>query len=118
MAAIRQSSLNEHDKQVAYNLFLRPQLAYPLGCTSIEAKEIRKLFRPVLTTLLHSLGLGQNFPLTAVHAGADDLGLGIDDAVCMLGVAQLQLLLGHLNKDDRTGRLIQIDRDFIELVQN
>ena len=66
--------------------------------------------------LLHSLGLGRNFPLAVAHAGADDLGLGIDDIVCVLGVAQLQLLLGHLNKQDRTGQLIHIDRDFIEQV--
>ena len=43
------------------------------------------------------------------------MGLGIDDIVFVQGVVQLQLLLGHLNLDDRTGRLIVSDRDYLEL---
>ena len=66
--------------------------------------------------ILHSLGLARNFPLAVVHAGVADMGLGIDDFTCVHGVAQLQLLLGHLNKRDRTGQLLQIERDYIELV--
>ena len=44
------------------------------------------------------------------------MGMGLDNMVCVHGVAQLQLLLGHLNKRDRTGQLIQIDRDYVELL--
>ena len=47
-----------------------------------------------------------------IHTGVDDLGLEIDDIVFVQGVAQLQLLLGRLNKSDRTGRIIEIARDF------
>ena len=32
------------------------------------------------------------------------------------GIAQLQLLLGHLNKQDRTGLLIEIDLEYLELL--
>ena len=116
MAAIRQSNLNSLDKQVAYNMFLRPQITYPLECTTLEVKKLKQLFRPVLTVILHSLGMARNFPLAVVHAGVADMGLGIDNLTCTHGVAQLQLLLGHLNKRDRTGQLLQIERDYIELV--
>ena len=77
MAAIRQSNLNSLDKQVAYNMFLRPQITYPLGCTTLEAKKLKQLFRLVLTVILHSLGMVHNFPLTVVHAGVADMGLGM-----------------------------------------
>ena len=40
--------------------------------------------------------------------------MGIDNIACVFGVAQLQLLLGHLNKRNRTGQLIQFDRDCVE----
>ena len=116
LEAIWQRSLNNQDKQAAYNMFLCSQLTYPLGCTSIEANELRKMFHPVLAVLLHSLGLGHRFPLTVAFAGVEDLGVGLDDIVCVLGVAQLLLLLGHMNKQDRTGQIIQIDRDYIELI--
>ena len=51
-----------------------------------------------------------------VHAGLVLLGLGIDNFSTIQGVSQLQLLLGHINKRDRTGILIEIDRDYLELV--
>ena len=51
-----------------------------------------------------------------VHAGPDCMGLSIDDLPTMQGVAQLQLLLGHVNKQDRTGTLICIERDYLKLV--
>ena len=65
---------------------------------------------------MHTMGLNKHFPLAMEHAGAAWLGLGLDDLPTMQGVAQLQLLLGHVNKQDRTGTLIQIERDYLELV--
>ena len=89
---------------------------YPLGCTTLTRKELKKLFRPVLDTILHSLGLNKHFPLSLTHAGPTWLGLGIDEFSSVHGVAQLQLLLGHLNIQDRTGTLIEIERDYLELL--
>ena len=50
-----------------------------------------------------------------IHAGPSLLGLGIDDFPTIQCIAQLQLLLGHINKRDRTGVLIEIDRYYLEL---
>ena len=112
---IGKRTLNSQDKQLAYSYFLRPQILYPLGCTPIRRQELKRLFRPVLDQLLHSLGLNRHFPLAMVHAGSDWLGIGVDDLYTMQGVAQLQLMLGHVNKGDRTGELIRIERDWLEL---
>ena len=35
MAAICQSNLSSLNKQVAYNMFLQPQITYPLGCATL-----------------------------------------------------------------------------------
>ena len=112
---VQNSSLGTHDRQISYSMFLRPQLQYPLGCASIQHKDIKRLFRPVLTLLLHTLGLNRNFPLALVHSGPEDLGLGIDEFPTTQGIAQLQLLLGHLNVWDRTGKLIAITLGTLEL---
>ena len=59
--AIGCSLLTTEEKQIAYLAFLRPQLAYPLGCTTIANTNLKRLFRLVLGTFLHTLGLNKNF---------------------------------------------------------
>ena len=110
---IASSSLSDHDKHLAYTSFLRPQLLYPLGCCTIEYRKLKKLFRTVLDQIMHTLGLNKKFPLALVHTGLEWLGLGVDDLPTMQGVAQLQLLLGHVIKQDRTGKLITIEQDHL-----
>ena len=109
------SSLGAHDCQLAYSAFLRRQLLYPLGCACLQRTDLRRLFRPVKDVLLHTLGLNKKFPLALVHSGPGDLGLGIDEFAATQGIAQLQLLLGHLNMMDRTGNLIGITLGTLEL---
>ena len=105
------SLLSDQDKFLAYMSFLRPQLVYLLGCSTIDHKKLKNLFRPVLDQIMHTLGLNKNFLLALVHASLEWMGLGVDDLPNMQGVAQLQLLLGHLNKQDRTGQLIAIEQE-------
>ena len=76
---------------------------------------MKQLFYPVLDTLLHGLCLNKKFPLSMIYSSQDDLGLGIDNLPTIYGVSQLQLLLRHLNMGDRTGRIIEIDRNHLEL---
>ena len=76
---------------------------------------MEQLFFPVLDALLNSLGLNRNFPLAMIHSGPNNLSLGIDDLPTIHGIAQLKILLGHLNIADRTGRIIEFDRDHLEL---
>ena len=45
---IAASSLSAQDKYLAYTYFLRPQLVFPIGCSTIKSKNLKKLFRPVL----------------------------------------------------------------------
>ena len=68
-----------------------------------------------MDVIIHTLGLNKHFPLALVHAGPESLGLGIDDMAMVQDIAQLQLLLGHLNKSDRTGTLIKIALSYLEL---
>ena len=113
--SISRSSLNARDKQLAYMAFLKPQVLYPIGCASVEYHDLKRLFRPVLDVILHTLGLNKHFPLALVHSGPAALGLGIDDLPTLQGVAQLKLLLGHFNRADRTGDLIEITLGTLEM---
>ena len=53
--AINRSSLSSRDKKIAYTGFLRPQLLYPLVCTTIAEIDLKHLFRPVLDVILHTI---------------------------------------------------------------
>ena len=97
--AAKDSSFQEHNKQLAYSSFLSPQIVYPMGCTTLDYLQLKILFWPVLDALLLRLGLNKKLPLAMVHFGPYSLGLGINDFPAN-GVAQLQLLLGHLNMRD------------------
>ena len=77
---------------------------------------MKRLFCPVLDALLHSLGLNDKFPLVMLHSVPDNLGLGIDNLPSIHGVAQLHLLLGHVNMGDRTSKIIEINCNHLELI--
>ena len=55
LAAIGKSLLRNNEKILAYSMFLRPQIAYPVGCMTIAVKDLRCLFFPVLNIILHTL---------------------------------------------------------------
>lgn len=110
------SCLTTYKKQIAYKMFLWPQITYPMPCLRIPESQMKKLFRPVLDEILHTLNLNKNFPLNAVHRGCKLFGLEIDDAYHMQSIAQMKYFLGHTNMGDRTGDLIQIAVNYLELV--
>ena len=65
--------------------------------------QMKKLFRPALDEILHTLNLNKNLPLNAVHGGCELFGLEIDDAYHMQSIAQMKFFLGHTNMEDITG---------------
>ena len=77
---------------------------------------MRDIYRPALVTIMHSLRLNQNFPRALVHADPETFGLQLDDFYFLLGISQIQFLLGHLNMGDRTVTLIRIAHDDLELL--
>ena len=42
--AVEHSSLTPQEKQIVYTAFLRIQLAYPLGCTTIADIDLKQIF--------------------------------------------------------------------------
>ena len=71
---------------------------------------------PVITILLHSVGLSCIFPLVVSHTGVDDLGLGTDDIVCIHKGCTAATPPVPLNNQEILGQLIEIDQENIELV--
>ena len=72
--------------------------------------------QPVTHIMLHSYGASTKFPTALRYAGARYFGLSLDDLAIMQGAAQLRFYLGHVNQMDRTGKLLIIEKDILELV--
>ena len=115
ISTVPQSTLTSYEKQLAYKMFLRPQLVYPLPCTTFNRKDIEKLFRPVLDEILHTLGINKHFPLDVVHGDSKYFGLEIDNAYFLQGISHLKFFLGHTNMMDRTGDLLAIATDYVHM---
>ena len=116
MAVVPKSNLIPYEKQIAYTMFLRPQIAYPFPCLKLSKPQLKQMFRPVLDEILHTLNLSKKFPLDVVHGGSDFFGLEVDDPYHLKSTAQMKFFLGHTNIEDTTGDLIKIAVDYIELI--
>ena len=113
---VTNSTLTSYETQLAYYSCLKPQICYPMPCLKLPRDTLKKIYRTALTTLLHSIHLNAKFPLVLAHGGAEYFGLQLDDAYFLQGISQIKFLLGHLNLQDRTGDLIRIAHDHLELV--
>ena len=113
---INSSTLGNYQIRIAYNMFLRPQIAYPLACSTIIMPTLRKLIRPALKILMNSYVLRKSFPRAVVFGGPKYFGLELDDLAIAQGSTQIRYYMGHTNMCDRTGKLLRISKDNLELV--
>ena len=108
--------LTPQEIQLAYTSFLLPQIFYPLPFIKILQYLIKRIFRQTLKNILQTLHLNTHLPLALVHGGNRYFGLQIEDAHFLRGTLQLQFLIGHLNQQESTGKLLQISLDDLELI--
>jgi hypothetical protein len=92
------------------------KIAYPLACSTITIPMLRKVIRPALKILMNSYGLRKSFPRAVVFGGPKYFGLELDDLAIAQGSTQIRYYMGHTNMCDRTGKLLRISKDNLELV--
>ena len=113
---IRHSALNKADRLLAYDAYLLPQVLYPISCMYAGESELRRAHRAGLETALNSLSVNRKYPRDIAYASRMYFGLELIDYAVSQGLAQMELYVGHSRKHDRTGQLMQIEREHIELV--
>ena len=110
------STLSDLDKQNAYKVFLLPKIRYPLPCTLLTKKELTQIHRPALTVVLKALGLNNIFPLAIIHDDMRYYGLEVESLYELQGITQIQYYIGHVRIQQTTGKLMLIEKDYVELI--
>ena len=67
-------ALTKRDSYKAYHNVLIPRISYPLGATSISAKDLKKMQVIVDNIYLPSVGFNRHFPLKILNGPADYRG--------------------------------------------
>ena len=60
--------------------------------------------------------MNRNYPRVIAYAGPEYFRLDLTDFAASQGVAQLKMYVGHCCRRDRTGELLLIKKDYIELL--
>ena len=82
-------------------------LEYPLAAVCLTEKQCNKIMQPVLRAALPKMGINQNTGKHYIYGPTEYQGLVIPNLYTDLGVAQLQLLLHHGNRETQVGKSIQ-----------
>ena len=62
------------------------------------------------------MSVNRKYPRVIAYASTTYFGLELMDYAVSQGLAQMELYVGHSRRRDRTGQLMQIEREHIELV--
>ena len=113
---IAASPLQCHEVSIAYKTMLHPAMKYSLSSTTLTIHECIRVDRSYRPTLLSRMG----FNCCTKHLllfGSLSLGaFGFTNKWTNQGIAQIQLILGHLRKNEEFGVLTNIILETLQLV--
>jgi len=105
-ATVSTSTFTAEEAYLSYMTYLRPQITYPLPCSTLTQTQCRHIQAPALAAFLPKLHLNRHTPRAVIFAGPRYGGLSIPELYTDQGYGQLKLLIGHLKLRDETGDLI------------
>ena len=108
--------LKQHEVAMAYKMMLHPAMKYALSSTTLTTQECAKVDRSYLPTLLSWMGINHCTKQTLLFGPPSPGALGFTNTWTDQGIAQVQLLLGHLRQDTDIGKLMQIVMENLQLV--
>ena len=113
---IAASHLKCEEVSIAYKMMLCPAMKYSLSCTTLSHPESDMVDRSYLPTLLSWMGINKCTKCLLLF-GPPSLGaLGFTNTWTDQGIAQVQLLLGHLYQGQETGQLLQALMETLQMV--
>ena len=113
---IAASQLQQHEVSIAYKTMLHPAMKYTLSSTTLTVHECVRVDRSYLPTLLSRMGFNRCTKQLLLF-GPPSLGaFGFTNTWTDQGIVQIQLLLGHLRKDEEIRVLTNILLETLQLV--
>jgi hypothetical protein len=114
--AITSSHLTRADTLTSYVQHLLPKIRYQLPALSLSTADCNKLMTPLLKAALPKLHINRNTARSIVHGPVTLGGMALPHLATVQGIDKLHLLLGHTRLEDDTGKLLQIDISYVQLL--
>lgn len=99
-----------------YIQYILPKLRYQPPLLALTLKQCDTLQSIILKAVLPKLHINRHTARSIVHGPIELGGLALPHIYTMQGVDKLNLLLGHLRLQDRTGQLIHADLSYLQLL--
>jgi hypothetical protein len=110
------SHLQRHEAMLAYKMMLHPAMKYTLSSTTLSRSECTQVDRSYLPTFLSHMGINRCTKQLLLF-GPTSLGaIGFTNTWTDQGIAQVQLLMGHLRQQGEIGQLAIILLEILQLV--
>ena len=113
--AMSECTLTKRDAYKAYHNVLIPRISYPMGATTISAKDLKQMQVIVDKLYLPSVGLNRHFPLEMLNGPAEYGGLEHKTFQDRQGIAQIKLHIGSIRNDVDTAQLIKASQEITQL---
>ena len=91
-------------------------ISYPLGASTLTARQLRKLHSIVEQAYLPKGGLNRKFPKAILRGPTLYGGHGDPGLYTRKGYNQVQLMLGHIRNNDEQGDMIRLEVEALQML--
>ena len=113
---ISHSNTRQLEAITCLNMCLLPKLTYPLVVTSFNEKQCIDILKPALILILPKLQINRNISRDILHGATKLGGMQIKHLFAEQAISQIKHIIGHIRKQDETGKLIQISMETQQLI--
>lgn len=106
--AVKLKSLYQYKILLAYHHGIIKSLEYPLGASLMTESQCKHAQSPALTTTLQKYGIIFTISRDIVHGPTKYKGLNFLNLYTVVGTQKVCILLGHIQKQDKTGKILTI----------
>ena len=112
---MRYSNLTGEEKLISYQRQLLMRLQYPLPCRLLTQTQLTQVQRPLLVEAMNAMGLNLTYPRCILYGDSIYQGLEMTNLYVYQGIEKIKMYVGHIRLDNETGKLLQIEKSFLEL---
>ncbi len=110
------STFSREDALWYYILYFQPKIGFQLPVLSLSKAECIAIQAPALCAFLPKIHINRNTVRSIIFSPEELGGLAFPHIYMEQGISKLQLFLGHLRLQDKTGKLIEIGMTYIQLL--
>jgi hypothetical protein len=100
----------------SFLLYYSPRVGYSLPVLSLSEKHCNDIQSPAINAVLPKLHINRNTARSIVFGPTTLGGLGLPNMYTHPNITKLQLFLGHIRLEDKTGKLIMIGLSHMQLI--